>query len=74
MEEGKMGGGERTRPTSSTEHISPREFPHASEELSKSTAENSHAYNNVGGEDAAGLEVEQGENEGGGREGEQSTV
>jgi hypothetical protein len=51
--------------TSGAESVVSGELPHASKELSKTTAEASHANSGIGGMDATGLGVEEGKDEGG---------
>jgi hypothetical protein len=48
--------------TSGTEGISRSELPHASEELSKATEEEGHAYHDVGDSDVACVDIVEGEN------------
>jgi len=57
---------------SATKHVSGKEFTDASEDLAKTADGNGLADDNVGDGDVAGVEVEQGEDESGGREAEQS--
>ena len=50
--------------TSGTKGITSSELPHSSQQLSKTSHGQSHAYNGVRDDDASSLSVEEGEDEG----------
>jgi len=60
--------------TGSTEDVSAGELPHASEELGKSTSEDGHPYDHIGGVDTTGVDIHHGKQECRRSEGEQAAI
>ncbi len=63
-----------TRLTSGTKRVARCELPHACEELAEAADEEGHADDDVRGVDVVCLDIDEGENERGGGEGEEAAV
>jgi len=60
------------RESSCTEGVTSRELPHASKKLDEASDTDGHSDDQVGGGDVAGIDVEEGEDQGRRREGEET--